>query len=315
MLYGRVVASTTTPTEAKPVTVRRIPDPEEPVPRVAGPTLALLVVGVAAWCASSALYLLAASPWWATILVNALASYLLFTVAHDAAHHSASSIERVNELIGRVATPFFALHAAFPVWRFIHMQHHRFTNHDDGADPDRYTMAGPRWQRLLRWLTVDYAYLGFYLPRWGSRSRREHAEALLWLAIAIALPIALIATGHVVAWLVLLLVPSRLTILFLAWAFDYLPHHRLHHRPEEDRFKTTRNRVGGERVLSPTLLYQNYHLVHHLHPIVPFYRYIAVWRRNEEDYLAGDPALSTARGRPITAEEYRRMRGLVAEHR
>ena len=55
------------------------------------------------------------------------------------------------------------------------------------------------------------------------------------------------------------------------------------------------------------------HLVHHLHPIVPFYRYLAVWRRNEERYLEGDPALSTVGGRPLTVDEYRELCKL-AEH-
>ena len=132
--------------------------------------------------------------------------------------------------------------------------------------------------------------------------------------MGIGVPIALIATGNVVTWLVVLFIPSRLAMIFLAWAFDYLPHHGLHHRPPEDRLKTTRNRVGRERLISPILLYQNYHLVHHLHPIVPFYRYLAVWHRNESAYLQGDPALSTVRGREITAEEYRRMRELESSH-
>ena len=70
------------------------------------------------------------------------------------------------------------------------------------------------------------------------------------------------------------------------------------------------NRIGSEPWLSPLLLYQNYHLVHHLHPVVPFYRYIRVWRRNEEAYLDGGPALTTVRGRPITVEEYRALRRL-----
>ena len=72
-------------------------------------------------------------------------------------------------------------------------------------------------------------------------------------------------------------------------------------------------RIGAERLLSPLMLYQNYHLVHHLHPLVPFYRYIAVWRRNEAEHLANDPALSDVRGRELTPEEYRRLREL-AEH-
>src|SRR6185312_12649996 len=155
----------------------RIPDPREPMPAVAVPTLGLLVAGVAVWVTSSALYLGGELVWWATILLNAVASYLLFTVAHDAGHHSAAGIVWLNNLMGRIATPFFALHAAFPVWRYIHMQHHRFTNESDGADPDRYTMGGPAWQAPFRWVTIDYAYLFFYLPRVRTRPRAERIEA------------------------------------------------------------------------------------------------------------------------------------------
>lgn len=298
---------------ASPVTVRRIPDPQEPVPLVAAPTAVLLLGGLGLWVASSVLFLVGGVPWWVTVPANAVAGYLLFTVSHDAAHHAASRVKWLNDLMGRLATPVFALHAAFPVWRFIHMQHHRFTNHDDGSDPDHWTMAGPAWQRPLRWLTIDYAYLAFYVRRVRDRRRAEQLEAAAGVAVFLAVYGGLLVTGDGVALLVLLVVPSRLTVLYLAWAFDYLPHHGLHHRPSEDRLKATRNRVGLERLVTPVLLYQNYHLVHHLHPRVPFYRYLAVWRRNEDDYLAGDPALATVRGRELTADEYRRLREL-AEH-
>ena len=245
-------------------------------------------------------------------MVNAVASYLAFTVAHEAAHHSAGR-SRVNGWMGRIATPIFAPHASFPTWRFIHMQHHRFTNHDDGSDPDHFTMAGPGWQRPFRWLTVDLYYLVFYVPKLGGRPRAERLEALATIGLLIALIASATATGHLLDLAVVLLIPCRLAVLYLAWAFDYLPHNGLRHRPAEDRMKTTRNRIGMEALLTPALLYQNYHLVHHLHPLVPFYRYLAVWRRNESDYLEGDPALSTARGRELTVAEYRRIREL-ADH-
>jgi ring-1,2-phenylacetyl-CoA epoxidase subunit PaaE len=296
------------------VTVRRIPNPAERIPVVAVPTVGLLLAGLVIWIASSTLYITGSLPWEIVVVVNAIASYMLFTVAHDAGHHSASRIKWLNDLLGRIATPLFALHAAFPVWRFIHMQHHRFTNHDDGADPDHYTMRGPAWQRPLRWLTIDYHYVAFYLPKLRSRPRREQVEGITFLILGVALPVVLILTGNGIIWLVVLFIPSRIAIVFLAWAFDYLPHHGLHHKPTEDRLKTTRNRVGMEGLLSPTLLYQNYHLVHHLHPVVPFYRYLAVWRRNESAYLDGGPALCTVGGREITAEEYRQMRELIAHH-
>jgi ring-1,2-phenylacetyl-CoA epoxidase subunit PaaE len=299
--------------EASPVTVTRIPDPAEPVPAVALPTLGLLVAGIGGWLLSSALYLDGSFAWPVTVAINAVCSYLLFTVAHDAAHHSAAAGSRLNRWMGRLAVPLFAPHASFPTWRFIHMQHHRFTNHDDGSDPDAYTMAGPRWQTPLRWITIDIYYLVFYLPKLRSRPRQEQVEEGLTVLALIGGITAAIATGHGVDMLVILFIPCRITILFLAWAFDYLPHHGLHHTPAQDKLKGTRNRIGGERVLSPLLLYQNYHLVHHLHPVVPFYRYIAVWRRNERAYVDGDPALSTVGGRPISADEYRQLREL-AEH-
>ena len=41
-----------------------------------------------------------------------------------------------------------------------------------------------------------------------------------------------------------------------------------------NRYRATRNRVGMEWLFTPVLLSQNYHLVHHLHPSVPFHRYM-----------------------------------------
>ena len=297
-----------------PVTVERIPSPEEPVPRLSVPAFLLFVGGLSLWGVSTWLAVADVWPWPLSTLVNAGASFLLFTVAHDASHRSLSTSEAVNTWIGRVATLFFAPHAGFHTWRYIHMQHHLFTNHEDGRDPDAYTQRGPTWQVPLRWLTIDLYYMVFYLPKLRARPRSEQVELLLtWLVVG-AVSVVAIASGHLFDLLVLYFLPIRLAVLWLGLAFDYLPHHGLHHTPGSDKFKTTRNRVGLEWLLSPMLLYQNYHLVHHLHPLIPFHRYLAVWRGGEERYLGNDPALSDVRGRPITPDEYRRLRAL-SEHR
>lgn len=296
--------------------LRRIPDPAEPVPRVAWPTIALLVAGVGLFAASTTAAVAGLWPDAAAVAVNAVAIFGLFTVSHDAAHHAASSAHGLNLWLGRIATPFFAPHASFTAWRFIHMQHHRFTNHDDGRDPDAYTTGGPRWQLPLRWATVDLHYLVFYVPKLASRPRRELVELATQWAIVGALAVACAAAGQFGGFLLLFVLPQRIAVAVLGWSFDYLPHHGLHAKATEGvgaRYRSTRNRIGAERLLSPLMLYQNYHLVHHLHPLVPFYRYIAVWRRNEAEHLANDPALSDVRGRELTAEEYRRLREL-AEH-
>lgn len=292
----------------------RIPDPQEPVPAIALPALGLFVAGLALWGVSTTLALTGAWPLWASVLPSATAAYLLFTVAHDAGHRSLSRSEAANTWLGRVSLAFFAPHASFRVWRFIHMQHHRFTNHDDGRDPDAYTNRGPALLLPLRWVTVDLHYLRWYAPHLRARPRGERVELAVTWTLLLTTITALLVTGHAAEMLLLWLVPARLAVLWLGFAFDFLPHHGLHHTPEQDRFKTTRNRVGRERLLSPLLVYQNYHLVHHLHPTIPFHRYIAVWRRNQAAYLDGDPVLTTPAGRLLTDEEKAELRALAAAH-
>jgi ring-1,2-phenylacetyl-CoA epoxidase subunit PaaE len=286
-----------------PARIRTIPDPDEPVPRLNWPTILLLAGGISVFLASTALALTDTWPWWPSVILNAIAAFVLFTVSHEASHHSASSDGTINTWLGRLATPFFAPHAGFRMWRFVHMQHHRFTNHADGSDPDHFTHRGARWTQPLRWLTIDLWYIVFYVPKMLTRPRGEIIEAVVTWIVLLSIAALAIVTGNGVALLVLYFLPVRIAVFTLGWAFDYLPHNELTATPQEDRFKTTRNRIGLERLLSPLLLYQNYHLVHHLHPVVPFYRYIAVWRRAEDEYLANDPALSDVRGRPLTVDE------------
>ena len=294
-------------------TVRRIPHPQVETPRLSLPAFGLFLAGLGLWAGSTALALRGAWPLFASVPLNAIAVYVLFTVMHDASHNSLSSSAAVNLWLGRIAVLFFASFASFRTFRFIHMQHHRFTN-DHAQDPDDYAGRGPRWQRPLRWASTDLNYLAFYLPKLRSRPRAERTELALVACLMLAFILAAFVSGHLVALLVLLVLPARLTNLWLGFAFDYLPHHGLDITAAQDRFKATRNRIGAERLLTPLLLYQNYHLVHHLHPVVPFHRYVSLWLRNEDAYLEHEPALSTVRGRAITPDEYRRMRELADHH-
>lgn len=295
--------------------IRTIPDPKEPVPEVAWPTLGLFLLGAGLYIGACLLAVQRVIPWPVATIINAVAGYLMFTVVHEASHHAASANTRFNMWLGHLALPFFAPPIGFRAFRFIHMQHHQHTNKTDGTDPDQWTMEGGNpVTTFLRWATLDLHYVVWYAPKFKKRPaierRQALAEATLWLLVAGAL----VATGNFFWLLVLYLVPSRLTVTFLGWAFDYLPHRGLEATPKENRFQATRNRVGYERIMKWGLLYQNYHLVHHLHPVVPFYRYIRVWRKSEDEYLANGPALSTVTGRPLTVDEYRQLRHLQDHH-
>lgn len=309
----RLTGTSDTTTTSERLTVHRIPDPREPVPALAWPTVGLFFCSLGLWTTSTVLALAEVWPWTITVALNAVAGFAMFTVTHEAMHSTISTHPSVNKLFGRLSMPFFAPTGSFASFRFIHMQHHLFTN-DASRDPDNAISHSSGWTAALRWLTLDLHYWPFYLRQIKSRPRSEVAELGGTITVTTSVVTLAIVGGYGLELLVLWYLPIRLAVGVLGWWFDYLPHHNLPSVPSEDPFKTTRNRIGAERLLSPLMLYQNYHLVHHLHPRIPFHRYIVVWRRNENDYLDRDPALSDVRGRPLTTDEYRRLSQL-ASHR
>jgi ferredoxin-NADP reductase/fatty acid desaturase len=288
-----------------------LPDPGETVPRLAWPTV-LLFVGTLGLFAFEAWAVLAAqwSPW-LTVPIGAAVTFLMFSVLHEATHHAISTDTRLNNAFGHLSQPFVAAYTTFPLMQFIHIEHHRNTNEPKASDPDAWTSEGPWWQLPFRWATIDVWYMAFYLRRLRERPWVEVVVTLgTFMSVAVVFG-AIAATGHLYELVVLYLVPQRIGLTILAWWFDYLPHHGLTATQRENKYRATRVRVGGEAWLTPLFVYQNYHLVHHLHPSVPFYRYVRAWRRNETAYLDRDAAISTWFGRSLTTEEYRTWRRLT----
>lgn len=237
-------------------------------PRIAWPTLFLLVAALATWALGIAL--VHAGSYAGTLLAVA-GAYVAFTPMHDAAHRSIARARWINELAGRLA--IIPLFGPFTAVRYIHLEHHKHTNEPD-ADPDHWSGRGPRLLLPLRWLTQDFHYYAVYAT--ASRPRRERIEAYVTLALLVGIAIVLASSGHGRTVLLGWLLPARLAIATLSFAFDYLPH-RPHHIPaKQDRFAATHIFEG--RLKYAATLGQSLHRVHHLYPGVPFYRYAAVWR-------------------------------------
>lgn len=286
-----------------------LPDPGESVPRLALPTIGIFLATLTAFVGSTTAYISGWIPFWVTIPVNAAVTFVMFTVVHDASHYAISSIRWVNGLFGRLAWLFVGPVVAFPAFEYIHIQHHRHSN-DDEQDPDTFASHGSLWVLPLRWSMVEYFYIKYYLPRGRSRPVIEVAETLVMMTLFLTGLIVAIVTGNFWTLAIVFLIPQRIGLTVLAWWFDWLPHHGLEDTQRSNRYRATRNRVGAEWLFTPVLLSQNYHLVHHLHPSVPFYRYLRTWRRNEEAYLERNAAISTVFGQQLNPDEYRQWKEL-----
>lgn len=288
-----------------------LPDPGEKVPALALPTVALYVLTLALFAVEA--YGVLAGDWshWLTVPMGAAVTFLMFSVLHESTHHAISTNTRVNDAFGHLSMPFVAAYTIFPMLKFIHIEHHRNTNEPMMVDPDRWTSSGPAWQLPFRWATLDLWYLVYYLRRIRERPLTESVPTVLMFTVVVATGVLLTVNGYGADVVWLYLVPQRIGVVLLAWWFDYLPHHGLTMTQREDKYQATRVRVGGESWMTPLFVYQNYHLVHHLHPSVPFYRYVRAWRRNEQAYLDRNAAISTWFGRSLTPSEYRTWRRLT----
>jgi beta-carotene hydroxylase len=264
------------------------------VPRVAWPTCILAVVALS--CFVAGVSLAATANWAVALVLMTLSAYLSFTPMHDAAHRGTGTSSLINEVVGRLC--IVPLLGPFPAFRYVHLEHHKHTN-DAEKDPDFWSGLRPAWALPLRWVTQDLHYYAVYLR--AGRKPAEIVEVVGTLAVMAGICIALTLTGHGLIALFWVL-GSRLALMALAYSFDYLPHRPHLVKGKDNRFLATA--VRPNRFLQVLLLNQNLHLMHHLHPAVPFYRYGFLWRAQESQLRAqgvvvkGEPSQS----RPLHQE-------------
>ncbi len=246
---------------------------------VGNPTTWLFAGAVALLAVGSWGYLAGALSVAVTIAVNAVGLYVIFTPLHEAMHGIAHESRWVNGAIGRCAG--IPLTMPLPLFRAVHYEHHSHTN-DARRDPDFVVGRRPAWLMPLWCIGVTTEYrLKFYGHRlW--RTRGQLAEAIAVDVALIAIVAWAVARGAIGTLGVVWLVPGTLAVLFLAFAFDYLPHY-----PYDTGARWFDTRIYPGRTLNALLLGQNYHLIHHLWTTIPWYRYRRVFAETRADLGAG----------------------------
>lgn len=249
-------------------------------PRIAWPTvtmwlvLTLTFVGSYWLCGSGVL------PLWVGLLVNTAVGYVAFSVAHDCIHRAISTNTRLNDAIGQLGLMLVIPYVDMRLFRWGHILHHRFASGE--RDPD-VVFRGAWWTLPLRWMFVDLFYLRHALRHGDKVSAPYLRSSLLMAAVVLSLFAVLIAAGYGMEVLMLWFIPSRLIQLALGFSFFWLPHVPHDVTQEENFTRATTIREGHEWLLGPLLQYQNYHLIHHLFPMTPFYNNYKVWQLIEPE--------------------------------
>ena len=252
-------------------------------PVLAIPTLVLMVAMLLLLGVSWFLAIEGTIPLWLGCLLNGIAAYGLFGVAHDSTHRAVSSIPWINEALGMIAMLFLVPFVPMSALRWMHMQHHRFTNGE--MDPDRFMHASPWYQVPIRWTCFDVYYAYYFLKYGGAFARKSYGTIALYFALVIAFIAAVIHAGYGYELLMLWILPSRIALFLITVVFVILPHYPGVVSHNEDAYLATTMRLGWEWLLTPLLTYHNYHLIHHLYPTIPFYKMHKAWYLKYDDIM------------------------------
>ena len=261
-------------------------------PTLAVPTTLICIAMVAIIIGSWSAALAGSLPMWIACVINGLASYGMFSVIHDASHRAISSNKWVNDSIGTIGLIFLFPYAPMPILRWLHMQHHRFTNADN--DPDWFTATSPRWQAPFRWAFFDGYYMYYYFRYGGEFVTKFMGVFLAYVIPAVLILSAAIYYGYGLEVLMLWFIPTRIGLLLIDIVFVILPHAPGIVKCEDNEYLATTMRMGWEWLLTPIMVYQNYHLIHHLYPTVPFYKMHRVWHLKKDELNKHDVSYQTA---------------------
>lgn len=263
-------------------------------PALAVPTIILALVLIPGVMVSNALAVFGQISLFAAMAINIVLYYFFFTIIHDGVHRSISSNKTVNDFVCQLSVTCYAPYAPMHLFRWAHMEHHRFTN--DEMDPDDWS-HGPWWALPFKWMTIDLNYGWRAITSSKPATRKVLKQSLPYMIGGMLFIAGVIIAGYGYELLILWFIPSRLAFIGIGFSFFWLPHA---HAPNENmELRQSKNytiattvRVGGEAVLNPLLQYQNYHLIHHLWPTTPFYNNERVWRLLEPELRRRDLAIA-----------------------
>ena len=269
------------------------------------PTVCMFLGAITLIILSTCGYWLWQWPDWCCFCSSVLALHLSGTVIHDASHNSAHSNRLFNAILGHGSA--LMLGFAFPVFTRVHLQHHAHVNDPDN-DPDHFvSTGGPLWLIAARFF---YHEIFFFKRRlWRNNELLEWFLSRLFLFTIVFLAIKYGFMGYVMNfWFV----PALVVGIALGLFFDYLPH-----RPFKERDRWKNARVYPSAIVNLLILGQNYHLVHHLWPSIPWYKYQPAYYATKPllDAKGCDQSLGLLEGKSFLSFLYDVFLGIRFHHK
>lgn len=254
-------------------------------------TLGLIIACYGVWALGTTVLAVWSLP--LAILVTGLAIGFFSSLQHEVIHGHPTRWDLVNQAL---SFPALTLVIPFQRYRDTHLAHHKdATLTDPFDDPESNYLDGGLWDRLntltqatLRFnntlvgrLTVGVivGQVHFMASEWRAlrAGDRRVIEGWLWHIPALGLVALWIgAVGHMPVW-------AYLAAAYLGLALMKIRTFLEHQAHEKARGRTVI--VEDRGPLAFLFLNNNLHVVHHMHPTVPWYALPRLYAENRDRYL------------------------------
>jgi beta-carotene hydroxylase len=252
---------------------------------VAWNTVFVAIAIVAAFALVTTLATMRIIPLWLGLILNSIILYLDQTPLHEACHGNIAGRDSkylwLNHLVGFVCGALL-LHE-YKAFRYMHLAHHRDTNNPD-IDPDHWVAVQNPFMVFVRCMTIVFwyhhyfwKYIAFKSHIPGMRPLALHIVAMYTIFYSVAFWLSVFGWWREV--LALWIVPHFIASAMIIYFFAYLTHkpHEVHERYRDTNVFWVRGKIM-EPIVNWLYMFQNFHLVHHLFPRIPFYLYPRAFR-------------------------------------
>lgn len=185
--------------------------------------------------------------------------YFNFTPFHESSHNliARGKYKYLNNIVGYTSN--FIYTSVFPVWKFIHKQHHLYTN-NKLLDPDKFYN---NLSDILRWgWFLDYIYLTYYMKHFIKRPVKEQVECIATIYLYLMFFYQFIKIYSFQTFFLQFYLPQRTALMMSSFILDYQSHHNCDdYTLVKNKSKITNKIIGVNYPYDYPVITKNYHTV------------------------------------------------------
>ena len=250
------------------------------VPLLALPTIIVFVVSFLGLGLSTYALLAGLLSPFITIPISGFFVFWSFTPLHEAVHRNLSSINWLNDFIGTLSAQLLLPGFSSSLYRFLHVTHHARTGQAD--DPDlKFTQSNI----LVCWFNsafLDVVWTRFYFSIWNERPLEERIRFSIGLVLYVSVLGLAFTSPYAVEFVLAFLLPMFVGRVVTVYLFATIQHRVGHEQRVDPIGATSIQDVNSNWWRHLFMLGQSQHLVHHLYPGVPWYKYDPIWAKAKQ---------------------------------